>query len=562
MLGCNGGFAQTNGVAGTENASAHISQGIAYVRAHQAENALEEFKAATRLDPNSSQALVWLGVTYNQLGRFQDAISSFSEALKLDSSLQAAHYNLALSFARLGQRTDAIHELKEVVKSAPSMSDAQYNLAVLLEEEGRASEAIGHLEAARHVRPDDAEIGLHLTRDLFLGNRSDEGLQLARELARQEGNVTIAQPLGKILIDSGYFGEAVPLLETARSESRGSLELKMLLARAYIGSGTAAKAIALLKPDENSDNTGQVAYLLGLAYISEKQPAPALESFGIAASRRPQDPSVHFHLGGLLLASSADADQNAGIEELHRAVALAPEQAEFYVALGRWLLEHGRLTDAAPVLHDGIQHAPPSAELYVLLSVAEALSQDSGAQAMAEKAIALDPKIALAHDVLGFCYFRTGDYLRAVESYKMAIELSPQTGRFAYDTALALERANKPNEAVAYAELAAKADPSVAMNHYLLGKLYSKLEKKPESIRELEAAVQLDPSLDYPYYLLARMYMRIGDTAKAQEWNKKLQELKTKQMTIHGMETMSSEQQEPPSLLLQQGAAHLQSAGQ
>ena len=546
-------FAQSNQARDADTTAAHISQGVTLLRARQAESALEEFKIASRLDPHSSQALVWLGITYNQLGRFEEAIALFSETLKLDPNLQAAHYNLALSFARLGQRANAIRELKEVVKSAPSMFDAQYNLAVLLEQEGSTSEAVAHLEAARRARPEDAELELHLIRDLFLSNRSNEGLQLAKELGRERVTVPVAKQLGQTLIESGYFAEAVPILETARNISPASFELTSLLARAYIASQSAPEAIELLRPYEDSDSSGVTAYLLGLAYLSENQPDRALQSFRIAAQRRPKDAVIHFHLGGLLLRSSAVGDANRGISELHKAIELAPRQTEYYAALGRWLLEHNRVNDGISVLKSGVADAPPSAELYVLLSVAEAVNQNTQAQAMAEKAIAIDPKIALAHDVLGFCSFRAGDYLRAAELYKTASDLSPQTGRFAYDTALALERANKPNEALPFAESAARTDPSVAMNHYLLGKLYSKLERKPESIRELETAVQLDPSLDYPYYLLARMYMRIGETARAQEWNRRLEDRKKQQMTIHGMDAMSSEQQEPPSLLLEKG---------
>jgi tetratricopeptide (TPR) repeat protein len=554
------GFAQSN--QGTEHgdAATHISQGVAFIRAGQPENALEEFTAANRLDPTSSQALVWVGITYNQLGHFQEAVAQFSEALKLDPGLQAAHYNLALSFARLGLRKNAIRELREVVKSSPTMSDAQYNLAVLLEEEGNPAEAISHLQAARRAQPNDVEIGLHLARDLFLTNRSTEGLEVAEELSPQNDNPTIAKQFGSMLVENGYFAEAVPLLETARNGLPASLELTSLLARAYIGSQSASEAIELLKPHETSDNSGATAYLLGLAYLSEKQPASALEPFRIAAERKPADPAVRFHLGALLVKSSSEADQNSGVIELQKAIDLAPADTEYYSALGRWLLEHNRVNDAISVLQRGEAHALPSAEIYVLLSVAEALTQSTRTQAMAEKAIALDPKMALAHDVLGFCYFRSGDYLRAAESYKTASDLSPQTGRFPYDTALALERANNPNEAVIYAERATKIDPQVSINHYLLGKLYSRLEKKSDSIRELETAVQLDPSLDYPYYLLARMYMRVGDTAKAQEWNRKLQELKKQQMTIHGVEGMSSERQEPPPLLLEKGRLDSDSA--
>jgi tetratricopeptide (TPR) repeat protein len=316
-----------------------------------------------------------------------------------------------------------------------------------------------------------------------------------------------------------------------------------------------AKAIGLLQPISASDSSGQAAYLLGLAYLSAKQPEQAIAAFRTTVGRRPGDAAAHFHLGMLLLKSKEEGDKAAGVHEIQHAIDLAPHEGAYYAGLGRWLLEAGQIAMALQVLESGVENAPPSAELYVLLAVTQASSQSTQlAQPIIEKAIALDPKIALAHDVLGFCYFRGGDYVQAAEAYKTASDLDPSRGRFAYDTALALERSNKPAEAVPYAERAAKIDPPVAVNHYLLGKLYGKLERKAEAVDELETAVRLDPALDYPYYLLARMYMRLGDMAKAQEWNLKLQELKKSQMKMHGLGGMGVPMPEPqkasPSLLL------------
>jgi tetratricopeptide (TPR) repeat protein len=344
------------------------------------------------------------------------------------------------------------------------------------------------------------------------------------------------------------------MLESASSTS-ASLAIDTLLARAYIGSGMPTKAIELLQPRRENDSSGQAAYLQGLAYLSHEQPEQAMAAFRTAVDRRPGDSAAHFHLGILLVKSLEQGDQAAGVHEMQKAIELAPHEGGYYAGLGRWLLEEGQIAIALPILERGVDNAPPSAELYVLLAVAQASSQSTQlAQPMVEKAIALDPNIALAHDVLGFCYFRIGEYLQAAEAYKTASHLEPSKGRFAYDTALALERANQIAEAVPYAERAARIDPSIAVNHYLLGKLYAKFERKVEAVRELEMAVQLDPALDYPYYLLARMYMRLGDMTRAQEWNKKLQELKKAQMKRHGLGGMGVAMPDPqkasPGLLL------------
>jgi tetratricopeptide (TPR) repeat protein len=534
--------------------AAHVNQGVAFLKTGEMARALQEFRAANRVDSASAQTLVWIGVAQNGLGHFSEAASSFRGALKIDATSQPARYNLALSLVRLGRKQEAIGELQQVVKLNPSLVDAQYNLAVLLEEDGKYREAIAHLEAANRQRPSDSGIAVHLVDDYFKTRNNSHAVLLAQQIFDTHGDREIALRLGSLLVENGQFRPAVPMLESASSSS-AALGINTLLARAYIGSDMPTKAIELLQPIRESDSSGQAAYLQGLAYLSAKQPEQATAAFRTTVGRSPGDAAARFHLGKLLLKSPEPGDQADGIHEMQRAIDLSPHEGRYYAGLGRWLLEVGQIAVALPVLERGVENAPPSAELYVLLAVAQASSQSTQlAQPIVERAIALDPNIALAHNVLGFCYFRVGDYGRAAGAYKTASDLDPSKGRFAYDTALALERANKASEAAPYAERAAKIDPSVAVNHYLLGKLYGKLERKAEAVEQLETAVRLDPALDYPYYLLARMYMRLGDMTKAQEWNQRLQELKKSQMKMHGMGGMGVPMPEPetasPALFL------------
>jgi tetratricopeptide (TPR) repeat protein len=148
------------------------------------------------------------------------------------------------------------------------------------------------------------------------------------------------------------------------------------------------------------------------------------------------------------------------------------------------------------------------------------------AQPLIEKAITLDPRIALAHNILGYCYFVSGDNARALQAYKKATDLDPNQGRFAYDVALLLDKMQRPTDALPYAQKAAALRSSNAAYHYLLGKLYSELDRNADAIQELEGSVHFNPDLGAAHYLLARTYKRIGDTGKAREEFTKVEKLK------------------------------------
>jgi tetratricopeptide (TPR) repeat protein len=306
-----------------QSGAAHVSQGIALLRAGEMAKALEEFTAANQVEPGSAQTLVWIGITQNQLGHFPQAASSLHSALKIDPASQPAHYNLALTLVRLNKKQEAIHELREVVKLDASMVDAQYNLAVLLEEDGKYSEAISHLEAARRERPSDSGIAVHLVDDFFKTHKDSDAVLLAQQIFDSHKDGALAARLGSLLVENGQFRSAVPFLENAALPS-ASVEITTLLARAYIGSEVPVKAVDILLPIAESDSSGQAAYLLGLAYLSAKQPEQAIAAFRTTVDLRPSDAAGHFHLGMLLLKSNEEGDQAAGVHEMQKAIDLAP----------------------------------------------------------------------------------------------------------------------------------------------------------------------------------------------------------------------------------------------
>jgi tetratricopeptide (TPR) repeat protein len=327
----------------------------------------------------------------------------------------------------------------------------------------------------------------------------------------------------------------------------------MTLARAYIGVGEPGRAIDLLKGLETSDSSWQVAYLLGLAYVSDKRPESAIAAFRNCLRLNPNQADGHFRLGKLLLDATNENERQAGLQELHQAIVLDPRASEYYEVLGRWLLQRDKLKEAIEVLDQGIKDGTPSAELEALMGLAQAaLHGGASARPFAEKALQRDSHMALAHYLVGFCYFNAGDYAQAAEYYKQAVKIDPHDDLFYYDAAVALERLNRVSEALPYAQKSTELSPGRSLNHYLLGKLYAKLNRNAEALPELETSIRLNPQLDNSYYLLSQIYERSGNTIKAQQMRDKLAQLKHARDRGSTMESPESEAQEmiSPSRLL------------
>ena len=79
-----------------------------------------------------------------------------------------------------------------------------------------------------------------------------------------------------------------------------------------------------------------------------------------------------------------------------------------------------------PLLRRAVEKVPPSIDLYLMLGLAEAQVHGADvARPFIERAVAMNPKIAPALNLLGNCYFRLGAYAEAANWYRKAVELNP-----------------------------------------------------------------------------------------------------------------------------------------
>ncbi len=505
-------------------ADAAIGRGIQLMRSGQFAAAKAQFTAVIKADQKSADALTWRGICENHLRQYREAAHDFEGALRINPTAKPAHYNLALSLIRLGRSDEAVRELETVVEASPEAVDAQYNLAILLEGKGSIAQAAEHLEAAYQVQPNDLGIAQHLLMDDLALGKSADAQPILQRLQSESTPAKVQLQIGTALLEAAHFSEAAALIETARLRLPASKESDVLLAQAYIGAQEDFKAIALLKKS-GPDAAGGTAYLLGLAYVGAGATQEAITAFQAAAKANPRDPRPLFHLG--VIFSAMPAQQPEALSDLHEAVRLDPQNAAFSIALARLLLRDDQSKQALEVLEHVHAQGVAAAERDLLLGIAQVTTSGVAvAIPTLQHAVEIDPSIALSHNILGFCYFKQGDYAQAAQLYQRASDLQPDTLIFAYDAALAFERANNSEDALVYAKRAVSLPSARSDDHYLLGKLYAKADRKEDAIRELKLAVEMNPDLDNSYYLLARTYMQMGDTRQAAEWNSRLTALK------------------------------------
>lgn len=548
-------FAQ--GSSASEQAS--IARGIQLLREGQAAQAKVSFDAALKAAPQAADALTWRGICENQLAQYSAAVTDFRSALRIDPTAVPAHYNLALSLIRLHETDAAIEQLRVVVAAQPKVVQPRYNIAILLEGKGLYSEAVQELQAAHALAPSDHDVTLHLLLD-ELKVKDPGAVLIAKEVADPSTPIPLQREAGEALIEAGRFTDATSILETSRAREPDALAGEVLLARAYIGDRNNTAAIELLKSIPVDERDEEAIYLLAEAYEGTGDLARAVGAFEAAARADPKDARPLYRLG--LLAAVTSGGETKSVQLLRSATQLAPANTVYALSLARILLVSDQAEEAKLLLSKMPSNGEDAAQLHTLAGVADAATHDiDHAIPQLRTAIREEPKLALAHNVLGFCLFQQGHYAEAAAAYGAASDLEPQRLLYAHDAALAYERANQMQQALIFAERANTLVDTDAGNHVLLGKLYALAGRRQEALHELRRAVELNPDLDSAYYLLARTYMQMGDRQQATEWSERLSTLKQRHDAALTLQKQSSATPIRSSTLLTGGSLQSNDAG-
>ncbi len=154
------------------NVRLQLSQTL--LRIGDLESALEECRAAMKLQPDLGKAHLQLGLALIAKQDWRAATVALKEALKLEPDLAQAYYSLGTIQQSLGNTKAAIQSYRQSIELQPYFPDAHYRVASLLKVSGHMREALQHMEAAA--------IGGVPQARLFLGNAYSNGQGVEKNL--------------------------------------------------------------------------------------------------------------------------------------------------------------------------------------------------------------------------------------------------------------------------------------------------------------------------------------------------------------------------------------------
>ncbi len=297
------------------------------------------------------------------------------------------------------------------------------------------------------------------------------------------------------LAQEGRFDEAIARLEALESANSNAKGLAFELGTVYYKKSDFVKAVEYLKKAAAADPAnGEITQLLGLSYYLGGHPAEAIPLLEKTRGWLPRANVDASYILGICYIQTKDYPQAR--KAFGRMFDVPPDSAAAYLFTAQMLLR---------------QEFDPIAEEY------------------AQKAATLDPKLPMAHYLLGVLYTYKSRIPEAIAEFQKELAINPGHAPTYYKLADAYSRVQKYEDAERMLQRSIWLDASSTGPYILMGKV---LEKKGEydlAIRSLQRAANMDPNNPTTHHLLGQAYRDMGRKEEAESELKLAEELQNRQ---------------------------------
>jgi len=297
------------------------------------------------------------------------------------------------------------------------------------------------------------------------------------------------------LTEQGKFEEALAILGDLSKSTPPPENLAREYGIAYYRKGDYPNAVSWLKraTEENADDR-EVIQLTGLSLYLAGKPRDAIPYLEKVQSWYPSaNVDAAYILGVAYIQSKQYPNARAAFAKMFQ---VPSESAAAYLFTARLLLRF----DFAPV-----------------------------AEEYGKKALELDAKLPLAHQMLGELYLYQSKIPEATAQFEQELMINPGNPAAYYKLADAYSRAQKFDEAERLLQRSIWLDATSTGPYILLGKVLLKKGETQLAIRALQRAVSMDPNNNIPHHLLGQAYRDLGRGEDAERELKIAEQLRSRE---------------------------------
>jgi tetratricopeptide (TPR) repeat protein len=316
-----------------------------------------------------------------------------------------ATFRHAIQLHQAGDIEGAISEYRAYLKQAPDNVMALSNLGAALSRLGHYEEAIAEYNKALAKEPDNTPIRLNLALAYFkTAQIPDAAKQLETVVAQQPTNRQAVVLLADCDLQLAEYKRVIDLLAPLEKESPNDKVLIYLLGTAYIRDKQPARGQVLVDRILREGDSAEARLLLGTTRMNAQEFAEALVDLKKAVELNPKLPDVYSYYGLALLATG---DMNGAADAFRKELESNPNDFVSNLQLGV-VLKQDQHYDEARVFFDRALRVRPGdpGVRYQLATLDLTAGNLDQACAKLEQLIKETPQFVEAHVSLATVYYR------------------------------------------------------------------------------------------------------------------------------------------------------------
>lgn len=259
---------------------AHANLGNVYLKQGLANEAIEQYRIALRINGSDAKTNNNLGNAYNDQGWYNEAISKYKRAVELDPNFVDAYLNMAGAYCKQELYNRAMVQLKKALKIEPGSAAVYVKMGEVFRQTKDYQAAITEFERAIDKNETaDAWFGLAITYKM-LGRSNEEIYAYEKALAIEPGLYPALANLAAAYSDKDMHDQAIDVYKKAAAANANDPAIYYNLGVTYFRNDQYADAAKAYKTAIRVNPAyGEAYHGVGLCFLKLENYESAYEQF-------------------------------------------------------------------------------------------------------------------------------------------------------------------------------------------------------------------------------------------------------------------------------------------
>ena len=421
------------------------------IRSHNEEEALKAAQARLRATPTDYRCWTLEGIIFSMQGKMDEGLAAFGKALKISPEYGPALKGEVQLLYGTGDRR-AIPALQTILRTDPNDRTAHEMLAVLDRRDGKCEEAMEQFAIAKDAIDAHSESLEAYGYCLVQAKEWQSAAAVFQKLQALVPDATYPRyDLAVIYLALKQNQSAVDTLEPLLTTDQKDTDILSVASEAYELLGNTPRAVALLREAIVLSPSDPDYYILFSSICLDHDSfQTGIDMLNAGLQRLPENPGLYLSRG-LLYAQLSEYERAES--DFSKSEQLDSKQTLSSYAADLAEMQRNRPEEALAQVRLQLKAHPGSPLLKLLLAkLIMNQTPDPGSapfnEAMSAVLLAIKekPDLAGARDTLASMYMSSGDYDKAIEQSRLALEISPSDESATYHLMLSLRHKGEKNE--------------------------------------------------------------------------------------------------------------------